>query len=385
MYTGGIETLILRMSDWLIKNDHNVDLLLMRKGGELLSKIHKDVNIFSLGSFPEWSFLKMYLKNNIKCQYDVIYSFSPLTTWMSLLIAKKCTNNPVVLNGVYHPYDYRIFADYYQKNVFDKKLPDRCKVFMTPLVKEEHERILGRNIVNPIIWPLPIVTSNFKSIIRQPHRFKIVSIGRLENFKTYNILMLDVVKELLMANYDVTYYIYGDGLLLDSVKTRINSLGLEKNVFLCGTIEYDKIPDVLSNAYAFIGMGTSVIEAGLCKVPSITAIAYAQEPITHGYIHDLNKNNCGEYDNILPVYKIKDLLLNLFRMKEDEYNTLCKISYYSLEKQYDINILMPELISSIDGIKKENIALPNICPPFLYILFKKLKEKAASFKRIISI
>ena len=46
MYTGEIETLILRMTDWLIKHDHGFDIILVRKDGELINKINSKANIF---------------------------------------------------------------------------------------------------------------------------------------------------------------------------------------------------------------------------------------------------------------------------------------------------------------------------------------------------
>ncbi len=60
MQTGGIETLILRMTDWLIKKNHSVDILLMFKRGDLLSKINKKANIITLGNYPELRFLNEY-------------------------------------------------------------------------------------------------------------------------------------------------------------------------------------------------------------------------------------------------------------------------------------------------------------------------------------
>ena len=382
MHPGGIETLILRMSDWLIKNGHTVDLVLYNKKGDLLSKININVKINILGRFPEWSFIKKYLANEFSTDYDVIYSFIPPTSWMALLIAKKCINNPIILHGVYHIYDFKIFADGFHRRVFNEKIPDNCKAFMSQRVKEEHEKILGRSIINPIIWPLPIITSKFEKIVRHPKKFKIVSIGRLETFKTYNILMLDLIKCLINEYPNVNYYIYGSGVMFKRIKSKIEKMGLKNNVFLMGTIDYDKIPEALSDAYAFIGMGTSVIEAGLCKVPSITAIAYSKELISHGFIHELEGYNCGEYDKSLPVYNIKDLLLNLFNMEEYKYNDLCSASYYSLREKYSIEDLMNKLMIIIERKKREGFILPNLKPPIFYVLYRTIRRV---LKRIIKL
>jgi hypothetical protein len=110
MHTGGIETLILRMTDWLIDNNHEVNILLVKNQGMLMKKINEKANIFSLGSFPEVQFLKNFILKSNKNQYDVIYSFSPLTLWMALLLSQNQKVKPVVLNGVYHLYDFKLTA-----------------------------------------------------------------------------------------------------------------------------------------------------------------------------------------------------------------------------------------------------------------------------------
>ena len=162
MSTGGIETLILRMTDWLIQNNHNVDILLMKRDGELLKKINKGANIFDLGGgYPELKLLSGYLKNGFSDKYDVIYSFCPVTTWMALLLGEKSKKNPIVFNGVYHTFDYKLFGNSYTRKVFDRGLPDRCKIFMTPVVKAEHERIINRKMDSSMIWPIAIDSSKF--------------------------------------------------------------------------------------------------------------------------------------------------------------------------------------------------------------------------------
>ncbi len=373
LYTGGIETLILRMSDWLIKEGHSVDLILQKAEGELLADINPKVNLITLGKHPSLDFIKKYYTNKFKRNYDVIYSFSPSTTWMGLLINNK--NSAIVLNGVYHLYDYLLFADKYKRWIFDKKLPDVNKVFMTPKVHETHEYILKRKIINPIIWPLPIDTKKYENIERKPIKYKLVSIGRLETFKTYNFTLLEVVKNLRQLNYDVSYYIYGEGIMHNLLIEKIKELQLQNHVFLKGLVPYEKFPEVLRDAFAFIGMGTSAIEAGLCQVPSITAIAYANEPITHGLIHQLINYNSGEFNEKENVYNIQDILMKLFEMNHKEYYSLCSESAKILKEQYDIDKLMNYFVNDIcSGQRKIKNKL---CPPLIYLTFSLLKKLAS--------
>lgn len=380
MYTGGIETLILRMTDWLIENGHEVDILLVKNKGELLTNINSKAKVISLGVFPELNFFLNFIFTIKNTNYDFIYSLSPVTIWMALLIGQKQRVKPIVLNGVYHLYDFKLFGNHYTKTLFDLILPDICKVFMTPYVKIEHEKILKRSIVNSFIWPLPIKTINSR-IKRKPKLYKIVSIGRLAEFKTYNLYMIDIVRELINSNYPVEYFIYGDGELFDKIEKKIIDLDLKNNVHLCGTINYDKIIDVLADAYIFIGMGTSAIEAGMYKVPTIVAIAYSKDPITHGLVHELPDYNSGEFRDKDPVYNVIDLVKNLFEINIDEYNFICENTYLKLKKDYEINFLMKSFLKKLSDIKSANIVIDNIQIPYLYIIRRTLSKLLFLFKK----
>jgi len=372
MYTGGIETLILRMTNWLVNTGNKVDLLLQTQEGELLQNLNPNINLIILGKNPDVKFLYKYYNNEIRKDYNVIYSYSPSKTWMAMLIGEKCFVYPLILNGVYHMYDYTYFANFYHRYIFNKVLPDSNKVFMTPKVQTEHEKIFNRKIHNPFIWPLPIDSTNFINIKRNPKKYKFVSIGRLENFKTYNYTLLDIIKNLINLGYDASYFIYGTGINYDLIKDRIFELKLENNIFLKGTIPYNQFSVVLKDAFAFIGMGTSVIEAGLCKVPSITAIAYSKDPITHGLIHELKDYNCGELEEKWALYNIEDILIKLIEMSDSEYELLCDESSRILKSQYDLDILMNVFVNEICTLdyKKSPIQVPL---PVLYVLFLQVK------------
>jgi glycosyltransferase involved in cell wall biosynthesis len=382
MYTGGIETLILRMTDWLIENNNEVDILLVKNQGELLKNININANVISLGGFPELRFFS-HIYKKVRVEYDVVYSFSPVTIWMALLISQKQIKKPVVLNGVYHLYDLQIFGDPYTKKLFDSILPDWCKVFMTPYVRLEHEKIFNRQFLNPIIWPLPININKLASAVRVPKLFKIVSIGRLAAFKTYNLYMLDIIKQLLSLNYNVEYYIYGDGELFDSIEKKVADLKLKDHVYLCGTVSYDRLPEILSDAYVFIGMGTSVIEAGMCKVPAIVAIAYTENSITHGLVHELPDFSCGEFIENYPVYNVLDQLRTLFDYDTDEYNKICNDTFVKLSSDYEINRLMNSLLTRINNFSNEERQITKIKIPIIYILNKTISRIVNQIKTFI--
>jgi glycosyltransferase involved in cell wall biosynthesis len=378
--TGGIETLILRISEWLIQNDHSVEILLLQKSGELIPKLNKSIKVSFLGDFWELKFISQYWFKAMSCDFDLIYSFSPKTTWISLLIKNKLKLGTQVLNGVYHPQDYKVFANWYERKIFNKYLPDRNKIFMTQGVKLEHEQMFKRKFEDATIWPLPIDLKKHQGLTRIPDKKKIVSIGRLTDFKTYNVLALQVIKTLLNEGNDVSYHIYGDGDQRELIQAEIDKLDLSRNVFLHGTLDYDKIFNVFSSAYLFIGMGTSAIEAAASKVPAIVAIAYSKEPVTHGLIHELPNLNCGELIHDFPLKQIEYEIKKVLTLSHEEYTKLCNESSITIYQQYDIEILMLDLFKKLESLKNNKTKDPEISPPYLYIIIKSLNTLFVVFK-----
>jgi len=117
---------------------------------------------------------------------------------------------------------------------------------------------------------------------------KICSVGRIVDFKTYNIWMLDVVRELVKLGYQVRYDVYGDGLEIDKVSQKIKELNLSDSVFLMGKLKYESFNKTLMNYDLFIGSGTSIIQASSLGVPSIIAIDSIETPLTYGYFKDFS-------------------------------------------------------------------------------------------------
>jgi glycosyltransferase involved in cell wall biosynthesis len=145
-------------------------------------------------------------------------------------------------------------------------------------------------------------------IQRKPVHGKIVSVGRLDKMKSYNIYMVDVVKDLLQRGYKVSYDIYGEGPLREEIEEKIRISKLEKHIHLRGQMDYRETEITLSDAFVFVGMGTASIEASMCGVPSIVAIADATEPLTYGFLQDLPFGSCGEMLDRRPTLHISDIL-----------------------------------------------------------------------------
>lgn len=300
---GGIETLLTRMSRWLCEDGHQVTLLVERSGKwtELLSP---DVRCIALDRrFRElyyyWHARQLWNSLGIS-RPDVVKSFDLPSSWMACQLAALTGNGCKVLAGIYNP---MVFRWYYSSNSLPrwddnllylrnylKRIPPEARIFCGADQVEELEEIHREK---GVLWPIPIDTTQFLPASRRPEWGKIVSIGRLSPMKEYNLYMIDIVKALREKGRQVTWTVYGAGEYENEMRKRIKGNGLEPYVFLKGAIPYARFWKVLEEAYIFVGMGTSILEAALFKVPNVSANAYDQEGLTWGPVYAFPTGSIG--------------------------------------------------------------------------------------------
>jgi len=172
---------------------------------------------------------------------------------------------------------------------------------------------------NPIFWPLPVEDPGKDGPARTPTWGRIVSIGRLEPMKEYNLYMIDVVARLRKKGLPVTWTVFGDGVLADAMKSRISAVGLGNAIEMKGRIVYSRIAEALRDAYVFVGMGTAIIEAALCGVPGPVALAYEEDGLSYGPLYRLTFGNAGELSEAPPNTTIETEIERLLKLPKQAY------------------------------------------------------------------
>lgn len=377
---GGVETLLLRMSNWLVNNDYEVKILSQKKGN-LIDKFDSRVNIriapfyFRLLFIPV--FAKQILKNSFFKEIEIIYTFRPRTFWVGSIIARSLNNSIKLYTGVYHPREYWLngvndFRSKYYSELFNNYLDDQNKIFMSKVVKVSHESFFNRTYTKSNILPLAIESKELEKINRKPNKKKIVSIGRLINFKSYNIFMISVIKDLILEGYDVSYDIYGDGPDRDKINQIISDLDLEQYIKLRGEIDYFQMTKVLEDAYIFIGMGTALIEAGYSKVPSIVCIEGLNLPCSYGYIYDMVDHNIGEQDILNNNYlNVKDLIVRILNLSEEFYNLEMEKTYSYVSK-YKMDEIMHNFCSIIKQSTIHSITIEYPLKKYYFFIYENI-------------
>lgn len=398
--TGGIETLIVRMANWLVNNGHNVTLFLLEPG-ECLSLLDKRVKVIIYNSILSIYIPgagKRFLNNKMPTCFDLIYSYGPEACFLASFIykyLKPYNQKPVFLNGIYHPYEFAINkkksnSDKIRIQLYNDYINDRSKLFMSEEVRSGNTPILGREMPGSEIWPLPINDKKCKDN-RKFIPYKIISIGRYDKFKKYNIYMIRIIEELVEMGYDATWEAYGYGPLEHEMKKLVDSKNLLSRISINGRIPYEKFAEVASTAQVFIGMGTSIIEAGFCKVPCIPAIVDDTQGLTYGPLYNLPYYSCGEplADSYTKV-SVKDEICRIFNMSSDEYNEESEKTYRYVQA-YAMNPLMENFLGFIDN--KAVIQKIDMYPGWKFILYlfvttsEKIRTRFAfrtRMKKIIS-
>jgi len=346
---GGIETLLARTSRWLIRDGHQVTLLL-EKGGDWTEILPKEAKCIVLGNrFRElyYYFHARRLWKSLKLSPpDVIKSFDLPSSWMACQLGDQIGNKCKVLAGIYNPL---IFKWYYSSKSLPrwddnllylrnylKHIPASSRVFCGVDQIEELEEIHHEK---GSLWPIPIDTSGFEPAARKPKWGKIVSVGRLSPMKEYNLYMIDVVSALRKRGHDVTWWVYGTGKYEAAMREQIKKQGLEEVVKLEGHVAYERFWKVLEEAYVFVGMGTAVLEAALFKVPNVNALAYDRAGLTHGPVYRFPPGSIGPGNTSPPNLLVVDEIERILRLDSVGYQTEADLVYrHAREHEMEVSM-----------------------------------------------
>jgi hypothetical protein len=358
---GGIETLMARMSKWLIDQGHEVSILCSSIDDEMYSAFSNPNIIHVIKNIDRWHIMsKKYINKKIKdvtlSPIDVIVAFSPRNLKTAVAIACSLSESCRIVAGVWGDIWYCNYKINSMKDIiknpsnylFHELMAPQSRLYMNQTVQNKIEESCGRKVPG-VIWPLPVDGRRFMSTMRRPQRGNIVSVGRLSGMKEYNIGMIDIINRLRNEGLYVKWQVYGDGPYRNVMENKIYKLGLSNSIKLMGNISYNEMHHVLEDAWLFVGMGTAIVEAAFARVPSIAVVPFQEEPMTFGCFHELPGFNVGEMLSGRP----KDfyiLMKKVLCADDNAYNKLCD-DCLERAKLFSIELRMKEFISILGNIK----------------------------------
>lgn len=362
---GGVETLLLRLIKELNAKGFESTVLLLKKKYDpvLLSELQEHSQVFFLADVV--SPLPSLLRRHLGSDFDYIFGTINYALFLGALLQQFVYKKAHLLAGVYQtelfcpPVKAGFRHHKVIRKLFRDGVPDKNKIFGNDAAKVHHETLLGRTFQDAPVVPLMIDISRYSPATRSKiDRHKLISIGRLCDFKTYNFTMLEVVKSLRQQGYPVIWHIYGTGPDEDKLRMAIAALGLSDAVLLHGHLDYARFKEVVSDAFVFIGSGTAVMEAAACGVPSIPAIEYSVNPLSYGFLHEIVGTSFFEPLLPYPKQRIEDLILKLLSVKPDDYQGIMDASIARAQKfapENVINVFIDSLLNSsprrVNGVR----------------------------------
>lgn len=365
---GGIETFFVRIVKQLFEEGYEIRFLFFGNvfDKELITELEKFAKIFKINNYL---LIPSILKNKTpllkllmpvkrqKVQNEILEGVTHIHApdFNSILYVNKILNFKEKINistGVYHINEYNFTNSnkwYFKKTVdkFINYLPYQNILFFNEICKDFYYDKFNHKFENSLVTPIGIELPLTESSVLAKQNNEIVSIGRLTQWKKYNLHMIEVVKSLKDKNIIVHYDSYGDGPQLEVLNKKVKEYHLQDLVKFHGNIPYSKFKHIISNKLMFIGAGTALIEASSLGIPSLIGIENESEPVSYGFLHNTNTYSYQEKQLNFPRKKIEDFILYLIGLSKESYKIECE---KAKERAKDF---------SIETTKKDFITLIN--------------------------
>ena len=335
---GGIETFFMRIAKERFQLGLTTSILLMgnpdRNNSKLLMEVEKYAEViypnqlfFNILGLARISPLLLPIKRNrlreVLEKTNQIHVYDGMHALLGYRLSRVMGKKLPVTIGFYHYIKYLWGGDRVawhervnRKFVFDY-LPQQSLLFFSKGNRDLYIKHKKNNFVNANTFRLGVVDKKEVKISGKLNKpLRIVAIGRLVEFKTYNFYMIDVVKSLVVKGYKVQFDIYGDGPLRQQIKGKIEQLGMAEFVHLNGTLDYSKFDETVMQYDLFIGSGTAIIQSSALGVPSIVGVENVIEPKSYGYFGNVSEYEYNLKGLNLPLLSVENLIEELINADE---------------------------------------------------------------------
>jgi hypothetical protein len=348
MNTGGIETMMLRMVDWLVARSMPVVVCCL-PGGDLQARVSPKAVLINYTDSGELVAKMRQWCVVAKPAQILLMSFDSAPAARALMLESAMSGMTVVHNvtGVFHPKSYFMPGQPADRRWLNRKIlgayGGRHVFFMNRESLDLHAGFMSARYDKAAVIPIPVEVQGPKWAVQPAAELRVVSVGRLVDFKAYNLGAASIVKHCAKRGVRVLWDIYGYGPQYDLIEQAIAQEGVAGQVFLKGALEYENLFKVIAGYDVFIGMGTSVVEAAAIGMPSL--VAQVESPNrSHGYLHELPFGNIGEVIESDEPDLIEDKLCEHAMWSASQRQT-CADACMTAAARYSVDDFMHAVIS----------------------------------------
>jgi glycosyltransferase involved in cell wall biosynthesis len=249
---GGAERVALALIDHFVARGHDVDLLILRPGGQLLELLPPKVRLFSLDTPRLRNLMKPLVRYLREERPDSIQAFMwPVTVIAVIARTISRSKARLILSDhammSLHVAHYGTIRKFILRQSIRWLYPDAdARVIVSRLAADDLAKLAGLRrdtliVINNPVEPPPLNTSTtpaIEQLWRGPGR-RIVTVGRLKSEKNH-ILLLDAFA-VLRRTHDVQLMIVGEGEEHEKILAHAEALGVGEEVRLAG-FALDPIP-----------------------------------------------------------------------------------------------------------------------------------------------
>ncbi|CAJ0686522.1 MULTISPECIES: glycosyltransferase family 4 protein [Ralstonia] len=330
---GGVETYVVRLSKVLAQTGCAVDVILLsgKFDHRLMLELRGHARVLTVehaGFLSASSWINAFIPfgHGTREEYDIVHVVDMLTLGFVFLNREVIQAKSLSI-GIYHAKELTWWRDkstYFRRKLlglYDQNV--KLSLFPSDGVAELAADLAGVGANGMHVLPLGVDLSKYEACTPARKSLKIVSVGRLVDFKTYNrhvITQLSAIRKF----GECEYYVYGDGPEKAVLEQIAKDCGVADYVHFMGKIEYERLPEVLSGCFCFVGSGTSIIEASAAGVPSIVGIESIKTPHSCGFFSSVNGASYNEQLATDVRMPITDLFENLIKLSDGEYEELSR-------------------------------------------------------------
>jgi hypothetical protein len=315
---GGVETFFLRIARERFKKGLVTKFLLQNPGKsnlELLNQVSQYATIYSYDDISKSPKLLKWFKasGSIRSSFAIdlfegveqIHTFKGEDALIGYKLLESVNISIPISVGFYHYMHYlwgwgnTPYFESVNRRFVLEYLPKELLMLFSRDSVELYSSYTKSDFSQSNTFSIGVIESavEYKPISVKPKVMKICAVGRLVAFKTYNLTLLKVVKELKESGVLVILDIYGSGPLKGEMLQSIQGLDLQEIVTLKGSFDYSRFAEIVSEYDLFIGTGTAIVESSALAIPSLAAIDHDLDAECYGFFPEIYDRQYGR-DNI---------------------------------------------------------------------------------------
>jgi glycosyltransferase involved in cell wall biosynthesis len=324
---GGLETLIIKVADELIRRKRRV--LMFGPQGEISQLLHPSVARvpkFDAGAVCRET---RSLAGDPPLEITIV-SMHPWGLARAALLNRALTRCGYGVRGFHLVSHSRAFF-------FDTRAPAMRRIlrraffrsprassyFMNVAARDAHQAFWETDVSRYPVLTLPLASPSEMWTPSDDPGLRVVSVGRLVPFKGYNRAAPEVVRSLRDAGIDISWDIWGDGPDRELIEVDIRRTGVGQWLRLRGVLPYEEFDRRVAGYDLFVGMGTALLEAGRLGMPAITAVEATTDE-TYGFLHETPLDSVGDRVADAPTRSLQDAIRAFARLSPNEGNAVGK-------------------------------------------------------------